>query len=99
MAHSATRRRDKNVTGIRLLGDIGATNARFAVYSDRRRMTQIRITPVDQYASLREAIEGYLAAEHIAPRLRAVALAVASPVTGDQVTLTNHPWSFSQAAL
>ena len=26
-------------------------------------------------------------------------LAVASPVTGDQVTLTNHPWTFSVEAL
>jgi Glucokinase len=34
-----------------------------------------------------------------AHRLRAAAIDVAGPVAGDQVALTNHPWSFSQAAL
>ena len=104
--HAATKkarwkshRRARTEAGIRLLGDIGATNARFAIYTDQRRATRARIAPVEQYASLGEAIEGYLAAEQITSPLRAVALAVASPVTGDQITLTNHPWSFSQSAL
>jgi len=55
--------------------------------------------PVEQYPTIREAIEAYLAAEQITAPLQAVALAVASPVIGDQVTMTNHPWSFSQAGL
>ncbi len=99
VARRTSRGRGKVAAGIRLLGDIGATNARFAIYSDHRRAVQTRITPVEQYETLGEAIEGYLAAEQIDLPLRAVALAVASPVTGDQITLTNHPWSFSQSAL
>jgi hypothetical protein len=59
MAHTATRRRGKNVSGIRHVGDVGATYARFAVYTNERRTTQTRVMPVDQYRSLREAIEGY----------------------------------------
>ena len=35
----------------------------------------------------------------MAPPPQEAALAVASPVTGDEVTLTNHPWSFSIAGL
>ena len=98
-AKRAVRARGKSAPGIRLVGDIGATNARFAIYTDRRRTTQARITPVEQYASLGEAIKGYLAEEQITGPLQGVALAVASPVTGDQVTLTNHPWSFSISGL
>ena len=98
-ARGPIRAQGKNAPGIRLLGDVGATNVRFAVYTDRRQAAQARIMPVEQYATLREAIEGYLAAEQITLPLRAVALAVASPVTGDQITLTNHPWSFSQSGL
>lgn len=85
--------------GARLLGDVGATNARFAIYDEERQFTRIRVVPVDLYATLREAIESYLAAESIHGPLSAAALAVASPVTTDAVTMTNHPWSFSIAAL
>jgi glucokinase len=82
-----------------LVGDIGATNARFALLDADRRVSQARVLPVDQYATLGEAIRSYWAAERIDRVPGAVALAVASPVTGDRVRLTNHPWSFSIAAL
>lgn len=82
-----------------LLGDVGATNARFAIYGEDKQTTHVRVLPVDQYKTIREAIEYYLAAEGIHGPLRAGALAVASPVTSDAVTLTNHPWSFSIARL
>lgn len=85
--------------GAYLLGDVGATNARFAIYDEDRQVTRVRVVPVDLYATLCEAIESYLAAESIHTPLRAAALAVASPVTADAVTMTNHPWSFSVTAL
>jgi glucokinase len=85
--------------GARLLGDIGATNARFAICDDNGRATRARILPVDNFPTLREAISSYLATEKIGQPLDAAALAVASPITGDAVTLTNHPWSFSISAL
>jgi glucokinase len=85
--------------GIRLLGDIGATNARFAIYGDDRRAVRARIMHIDGFATLGDAIMSYLAAEQIEPPLRAAALAVAAPVTGDPITMTNHPWSFSMTAL
>jgi glucokinase len=86
-------------TGARLLGDVGGTNARFAVYDEHRDIRCVRVVPVDDYATLREAIEAYLTAEEVCKPLRAAALAVASPVTGDAVQLTNHPWSFSISKL
>ncbi len=85
--------------GVRLMGDIGATNARFALCGDDRRAARIRILPVDGFASLGAAIRAYLVQERIDSPLKAAALAVASPITGDAVTLTNHPWSFSISAL
>jgi hypothetical protein len=40
----------------------------------------------------------WLRSRHLQSRGQAV-LAVASPITGDQVTLTNHTWTFSSEAL
>jgi glucokinase len=48
---------------------------------------------LNDYASLTDLIDAYLAQESARPE-QAV-LAVASPITGDRVTLTNHPWTFS----
>ncbi len=87
------------ITGVRLLGDVGATNARFAIYDENRQVRGVRVIAVENYATLREAIEAYLTAEGIDKPLRGAALAVASPVTGDAVKLTNHPWSFSISGL
>jgi glucokinase len=87
------------MTGARLLGDIGGTNARFAVCGQDGKAASVRVLPVDDYATLRDAIEAYLTAEGIGKPLRAAALAVASPMTGDAVKMTNHPWSFSIAEL
>ena len=81
--------------GVALIGDIGATNLRFALVHPNGTLTPARIYALSDHASLPDAVEAYLAEEQPTARpLRAV-LAVASPVTGNQVTLTNHPWSFS----
>lgn len=77
-----------------LIADIGATNTRLAL-AERGAVTRMRALASEDFASLGEAIEAYLAAE-APPRLPTLAvLAVAAPVTGDTVTLTNHPWTFS----
>jgi glucokinase len=80
-----------------IVGDIGATNARFALVGEDGRAVRTRVYAVDDYPSLGDAAAAYLAAEGERPA--AAAFAVAGPVTGDTVTLTNHPWSFSIAAL
>ncbi len=83
-----------------LIGDIGATNARFAVLKDGV-PTSIQILPVASYASLHDAIQAYFEGLDKADMLRPKigALAVAGPVTGDFLSFTNHPWSFSIAGL
>ena len=82
----------------RLIADIGATNARFALVDAEGRIDEPRVLASDDYADLETAIEAYLSAVRAAAPKEA-ALAVASPVTGDLVTLTNHPWSFSISRL
>jgi glucokinase len=83
-----------------LIGDIGATNARFAVLKDGE-PTHIEVLPVADHPSLGDAIQTYLKKTDGAsvPRPRRGALAVAGPVTGDYLSFTNHPWSFSIAGL
>lgn len=82
-----------------LVGDIGATNARFALVGPHDgTFRRVRVLACDHYASLEQAICRYLDEElgpAALPRVEAAAIAVAAPITGDQVTLTNHPWSFS----
>lgn len=78
-----------------LIGDVGATNARFALVEADGTTTAARVYALNDYPSVIEAIAAYLAEEEPSARPGQAVLAVASPITGDQVTLTNHPWTFS----
>ena len=84
--------------GLRLVGDIGGTNARFAV-SENGAYDNLRHVGVGQFASLHEALISYI--DSLPPSLRPseAALAIAGPVLGDRIALTNHGWSFSIAEL
>ncbi len=86
-------------SGVGLIGDIGATNARFALVQPGGGTTTARVYALTDYGSLSEAIDAYLTAESPSVRPAQAVLAVASPVTGDEVTLTNHPWTFSVEAV
>jgi glucokinase len=83
---------------IGLIGDIGATNARFALVGPGRRIARMRVLATSDYAGIAEAIGGYLDTEADS-RPDQVVLAVASPVTGDRISFTNSPWTFSIAEL
>ena len=83
----------------RLVGDVGGTNARFALIDKAGTIARTRVLATEDYPSLGAAMAAYLALEAPAEPPCAAAVAVASPVTGDTVSFTNHPWSFSIAAL
>jgi glucokinase len=87
-----------NVTATGLVADIGATNTRLALVEGGA-VARARAFATDDFTSLADAIDAYLAAEKPPRRPTRAVLAVAAPVTGDSVTLTNHPWTFSTDAL
>jgi len=81
--------------GVGLIGDIGATNARFALVLPGGKATPARVCALDDYPSLADALDAYLIEQSPAVRPAEAVLAIASPVTGDEITLTNHAWTFS----
>lgn len=82
-----------------LIGDIGATNTRFALVQPDGTTSAARVYALHDHPSLTHAIDAYLTDESPVMRPVHAVLAVASPITGDEVTLTNHPWTFSVEAL
>jgi glucokinase len=87
-------RNDQNIRP-RLVADIGGTNARFAMFfDDIGTLSNERSMSCERYAGPVDAIEAYLA-ETNAPRPHEIAMAVATPVTGDRIKLTNSHWDFS----
>ena len=83
----------------RLLADVGGTNARFAWQaSPGAPITDTRILPCADFARLQDAMRRYINdLGRGAPA--SVGMAIANPITGDQVRMTNHHWSFSQSAV
>ena len=83
----------------RLLADIGGTNARFAWQACSGAALEAQATlACSDYATLELAMQAYL--ERVQrPRPVQAAIAIANPVYGDRVQMTNHHWSFSIAAL
>lgn len=78
-----------------LVGDIGGTNARFGIQKgSSERIEQIDVLPCAEFPSLSDAIEVYLS-RHCLERPEAASIAVATPVTGDAIRMTNHVWAFS----
>lgn len=79
----------------RLLGDIGGTNARFAMQiSAGQALTEPRALACREYAGPVEAIETYLADTGL-PRPQWAAFGIATALHGDRIEMTNHSWRFS----
>jgi glucokinase len=98
----ATRGRDREgaeTSSFYLLGDIGGTNSRFALcHSGTHAPLHQMQYPNDRFNGLEAAIRHYLQ-EQGNPHVEAACIAVACPVTGDRVQLTNRDWQFSQSQL
>jgi glucokinase len=78
-----------------LVGDIGATHARFGLVSPDAKLLHSRTLADEEYPTIDAALAAFLNERGPLPVPRQGAIAIASPVTGDQITMTNHPWSFS----
>lgn len=77
-----------------LLADLGGTHCRFALVTAEG-IGRTQIFRVAEHPSLHAAAELYLASHDDLPRPDAGAICVASPVTGDEIRLTNSAWRFS----
>lgn len=82
-----------------LLSDVGGTNARLAIARngviDDQTVTRFR---GDDHDSFDKVVQQFLAAQDN-PRISAVCVAVAGPVSGGHARLTNRDWSFSEDGL
>ena len=75
-----------------LIGDIGGTNARFAIIVDANSEPgETRVVQTASYASIDDAIQQAVL-DHTSLTPRSAVLAVAGPVDGDEIALTNCPW-------
>jgi glucokinase len=75
-----------------LIADVGGTNSRFALVGADGRPEQVRAYSNDATGSMDGAIGQYL--QDIGTHPIAAVLAVASPIEGDTVALTNRNWRF-----
>jgi glucokinase len=82
-----------------LVGDIGATHARFGLVSPGGQLRHSRTLSDENYSTIEDAIAAFLAERGALPMPHQGAIAIASPITGDRVAMTNHPWDFSILAL
>ncbi len=80
--------------GPRLLADVGGTNARFALEMAPGQIDTIQTLLCADYAEFALAVEAYLSASAHLP-VRHAAIAIANPVQGDNIKMTNHDWEFS----
>lgn len=81
-----------------LLGDIGGTNARFAL-AHRGRIDEAANFRVVEFDGPLEALRRFLAAHGSDRRVLRARLAVAGPVSGGRARLTNGAWEFDADAL
>ncbi|MBQ5949977.1 glucokinase [Massilia sp. ST3] len=90
------------MSALRLLADIGGTNARFALESGAG-LLDVEVLACADYPTLGGAMRAYLDNARgrglAVDTVRHAALAIANPVEGDEVRMTNHHWSFSIEAL
>ena len=74
----------------RLIGDIGGTNARFALVGEDGLPAHVRSLRVADHPGLVEAATAYLEGRPVEEAV----IAVATPVETDLISFTNSPWSF-----
>ena len=81
-----------------LVGDIGGTNARFALWENEQ-LRSVGVLATADYACPEDAIKVYLKGLGLSlGAVGAVCLSVAGPVDGDAFRFTNNHWRLSRAA-
>jgi glucokinase len=80
--------------GPRLLADIGATHARLALESAPGVLRNVAVLLCDDYAGIVPLLNAYLA-QLGEVRISHAAFALANPISGDFIRMTNRDWQFS----
>lgn len=81
-----------------LVGDIGGTNARFALWENDQ-LRAVRVLATADFACPEDAIKLYLQGLNLPlGAIGAVCLSVAGPVSGDEFRFTNNHWRLSRSA-
>ena len=87
------------MTTLALVGDIGGTNSRFGLVEPGSiSVGSMEALKNDNFPSLEAAIQQYLSNRGVLTVSKA-AIAVAAPVDGETITLTNRDWTFSAESL
>ncbi|MBC3907102.1 glucokinase [Undibacterium umbellatum] len=81
-------------SGPRLLADIGATHARFTLESSPGVFESVKVLKCDEYTDIIALLRAYLSTVP-ASKVHHAAFALANPIDGDQVRMTNRDWAFS----
>lgn len=82
-----------------LIADIGATNSRCALIDDAGRIGAVRRFLNADYERLDDVLGEFLGQESGSSRPRRGALAIAAPLAGDEVAMTNIGWRFRRSEL
>ena len=80
----------------RLLADIGGTYARFTLERESGVFEHAASLRCAEHADFHAAVQAYLGGLPAGtPRIAHAAIAIANPVEGDEVRMTNYTWKFS----
>ena len=83
----------------RLVGDVGGTNARFAIETAAGCFEAPAIYPNKDFAGFADVLRHYLSQEEAvsagSKKLEYAAVAIANPIEGDWIKMTNSAWAFS----
>ena len=86
------------MTKYALVGDVGGTNARLALCDIASgEISQAKTYSGLDYPSLEAVIRVYLEEHKV--EVKDGCIAIACPITGDWVAMTNHTWAFSIAEM
>lgn len=86
------------MTTYALVGDVGGTNARLALCAlDSGELSQATTYSGLDFPSLEAVIQHYLAEHQVS--VADACIAIACPIVGDWVAMTNHTWAFSIAEM
>lgn len=86
------------MNNVRLIADIGGTNARFALADSEHGFTTEQTFKAADYPHIHDAIDAYISAQGI-ESLAVIVLAVAGPIIDGAVSFPNSHWSFTHTGL